>query len=295
MLVNKEKVEQEILSSLDLIDLYRNEIEKFSGPNGADLCRGVCPFCQHESKTFYVIADEGAFNCFRCGTSGSIIDFMMKKHQVGREEIIQVLAAVSNAEQEVVKNDNNPLIKRNEKEKVEPTSPVVPINGFYMPSELYLSPAFLSLKKNSIKLIIALLDLQERSGADEIEASYSYLVSSFRINRGSLPGAFDELLGKGFVQLAHHGGNHKHDKNRYRLSDDYLGWQSGMEPFAMRPKRVKAEPEIKPDEDERETTQLFSKPIGVGFQIIQKKLSSFFKRDRSYGHEQEANTTSGTV
>ena len=42
---------------------------------------GLCPFHDDTNEgSFYVHAEEGAFNCFACGTKGSnIIEFRMQK------------------------------------------------------------------------------------------------------------------------------------------------------------------------------------------------------------------------
>ena len=129
--------------------------------------------------------------------------------------------------------------------------------GIYIERELYQSDAFLSLGKNAMKVLIAILDNRKRESKkfakdkkgnrrepqfinlDSLEIPYGTLEKVYRINRSSIPAAIDELLAKGFISLAYHGGACKHDKNKYALSDNYLLWRKGAAPFEIRPKREK--------------------------------------------------------
>jgi hypothetical protein len=129
--------------------------------------------------------------------------------------------------------------------------------GFYWRRELYQSDAFLSLGKNSFKVLIALLDnrMQENPNKakdkkgnkrkpqfinlDRLEIPYGTLEKVYKIPRSSIPGAIDELLAKGFMKISYHGGACRHDKSQYAWSDDYLLWTPGSRPLASRPKREK--------------------------------------------------------
>ena len=129
--------------------------------------------------------------------------------------------------------------------------------GFYWERELYQSDAFLSLGKNSIRVLIALLDNRQREtpkqakdrkgrkrkqqfiNLDRLEIPYGTLEKVYKINRSSIPSAIDELLAKGFIKISHHGGRYKHDKSKYEWSNNYLLWRPGTQPFETRPKREK--------------------------------------------------------
>ena len=121
--------------------------------------------------------------------------------------------------------------------------------GIFIPRELYQSDAFLSLGKNSIKVLIALLDNRKREptgkakdkkkvnrdpiffNLHELEIPYGVLEKVYKINRSSIPAAIDELLAKGFMTIGHPGGAYKHDKSIYVWSDNYLNWTSRHETF----------------------------------------------------------------
>ena len=127
--------------------------------------------------------------------------------------------------------------------------------GFYWERELYQSEAFLSLNKNAIKLLIALLDSRQRERPSEaktrkgnkrkpkfvnldcLEVPYGTLNKVYQMPERRIPDAIDELLAKGFIRITHHGGAIKHDKSKYALVNDYLLWSPNCKPFATRPKR----------------------------------------------------------
>jgi len=127
--------------------------------------------------------------------------------------------------------------------------------GFYWERELYQSEAFLSLKKNSMKVLIALLDSRQREKPSEartkkgkkrkpkfvnldcLEVPYGTLEKVYKIPGRRIPDAIDELLAKGFIQITYRGGAMKHDKSKYALVDNYLLWHPGSAPLATRPKR----------------------------------------------------------
>lgn len=129
--------------------------------------------------------------------------------------------------------------------------------GFYWERDLYQSEAFSSLGKNSMKVLIALLDNRQREKPSEamdkkgnkrkpqfinlhrLEIPYGTLEKVYKINRSSIPRAIDELLAKGFIEISYHGGACRHDKSQYALSNNYLLWAPGASPFATRPRREK--------------------------------------------------------
>jgi len=126
-----------------------------------------------------------------------------------------------------------------------------PKGGFYWERELYLSDAFLSLGKNSMKVLIAILDSRIRakdnrgkyinnkfSNLDNLKMPYDTLENKWKISRGSIAPAFDALLEKGFLTIKKHGGIYRGDKTIYAWSDNWVIWRKGMV-FEIRAKDVK--------------------------------------------------------
>jgi len=46
---------------------------------GKEEWRGLCPFHDEKTPSFYVNDEKGVFNCFGCGEHGDVFDFVMKK------------------------------------------------------------------------------------------------------------------------------------------------------------------------------------------------------------------------
>ena len=127
--------------------------------------------------------------------------------------------------------------------------------GIFIERELYQSDAFLSLGKNAIKVLFAILDNRKREptnkakdkkgnkrkprfiNLDSLEIPYGTLEKVYKINRSNIPAAIDELLAKGFIKISYHGGACKHDKSTYAWSDNYLFWTKHTAPFEVRQKR----------------------------------------------------------
>jgi hypothetical protein len=129
--------------------------------------------------------------------------------------------------------------------------------GIFLERDLYQSDAFLSLNKNSIKILIAILDSRIRESKnqakdkkgrprkpkfinlDNLMIPYGTIEKKYMVPRGRIPAAIDELMAKGFLKLVHHGGAYKHDKSIYAWSNNYLLWTPSAGPFEVRPKREK--------------------------------------------------------
>jgi hypothetical protein len=120
--------------------------------------------------------------------------------------------------------------------------------GFFFEREKYQSPAFLSLTKNAMKALIALLDGRDMKNVspkgqkknfkcmnpDNLRLPYGLLEKTYRIPRGKIPGAIDELMAKGFMERRHAGGEKKHDMATYALSEKWRFWVPGGKPFQVR-------------------------------------------------------------
>jgi len=127
--------------------------------------------------------------------------------------------------------------------------------GIFIERELYQSDAFLSLGKNAIKVLFALLDNRDREpkgkakdkkgnkrklkfiNLDRLEIPYGTLEKVYKISRSNIPTAIDELLAKGFIKISYHDRACKHDKSTYAWSNNYLLWTKYTKPFEVRPRR----------------------------------------------------------
>jgi hypothetical protein len=118
--------------------------------------------------------------------------------------------------------------------------------------EMYQHPTFLSLGKNAFKALIAFLDARrfeklpdkmsriKRRGKpvcvneDNLRIPYGLLEKTYRIPRGRIPAAIDELMTKGFIERKYAGGAAKHDMAIYALSEKWRLPGSEKAPYQAR-------------------------------------------------------------
>ncbi|MEJ2184539.1 MAG: DNA primase [Gemmatimonadota bacterium] len=55
--------------------------------------KGLCPFHQEKTPSFYVVPAKGFYKCFGCGESGDVFSFLMKHQGLGFQEAVETLAA----------------------------------------------------------------------------------------------------------------------------------------------------------------------------------------------------------
>src|SRR6266849_3997370 len=54
--------------------------------------RGLCPFHNEKTPSFYVVEDKGFFHCFGCGAHGDAIGFVMRADNLDFIEAVERLA-----------------------------------------------------------------------------------------------------------------------------------------------------------------------------------------------------------
>ncbi len=57
---------------------------------------GLCPFHREKTPSFHVTPGKNLFHCFGCGAAGSVIDFVMKKDGLTKQQAIDWLVKQSN-------------------------------------------------------------------------------------------------------------------------------------------------------------------------------------------------------
>jgi hypothetical protein len=273
---------------INFLKIFEQFIDSFS-ELPEDLAIGLCPLCRSACKAFSANLQSGAYRCFSCGASGNLINFL--ENILGSEnKALEFLA------QPAVGQTDDETDRQNESGDASETvctyqegvkmSEDNPEHGFFFNAALYRSQAFLSLNKNSIKVLIALYELKSELATDEIEAGYNHFENEFGISRSSLSGVFDELMAKGFVELIHKGGSKKSDVSRYRLSDAYTGWKLGTAPIFEKPKRSKADSKNQTVGAEKQNSHYkLGASIGSGFRALRKSLGSILRKGREYGFE----------
>ncbi|WP_407912366.1 DNA primase [Kitasatospora sp. NE20-6] len=82
---------QAVRSALPIDAVVGDYVQLVNG-GGAQL-KGVCPFHDEKSASFYVHPGKGVFNCFGCGESGDTISFLMKIEHCSFAEAVERMAA----------------------------------------------------------------------------------------------------------------------------------------------------------------------------------------------------------
>jgi len=80
---------QRVLDATDIVRLVGEHVDL--KPKGREhVC--LCPFHDDHNPSCYVVPHKQIFHCFVCGAGGNAIDFIMKFHQLGFREALQLLA-----------------------------------------------------------------------------------------------------------------------------------------------------------------------------------------------------------
>ncbi len=86
---------ESFLSQVDIVELIRERVElKKVGKQ----YRGLCPFHEERTPSFYVSPDLGLYHCFGCGASGNAITFVKEMEGLTFKEAVEYLAQKFNIE-----------------------------------------------------------------------------------------------------------------------------------------------------------------------------------------------------
>jgi hypothetical protein len=212
-------IEKEILEQADFRAIYSVETQDFSSSDM--LGEANCPFCDNDNQSLLINLGDGCFSCSSCMAAGSVFDFLMQVHNADQATVLEDLVEAIESNSEPDEPDMNNGDDGSDELEIlddEVTS------GFYFDQEIYLSDAFLSLGKNSVKVLIAFLSATPDNGTGELSIPHNFLEEVYQIPRSGISKAISELREKEFLELIHHGGRGVGDRNVYRLSENYQNW-----------------------------------------------------------------------
>lgn len=84
-----EETIQQVLAASDIVDVIGRFVKLRRV--GGDF-RGLCPFHQEKTPSFYVSPSRNAYHCFGCGAGGTVIRFLMDYENLPFPEAVQRLA-----------------------------------------------------------------------------------------------------------------------------------------------------------------------------------------------------------
>lgn len=67
--------------------------------------RGLCPFHEEKTPSFYVNPEKGFFHCFGCGAGGDVIEFVKKIENISFIEAVQRVAEICGIDPPAISND----------------------------------------------------------------------------------------------------------------------------------------------------------------------------------------------
>ncbi|TVR51547.1 MAG: DNA primase [Gemmatimonadales bacterium] len=85
-----DEVVEEVRVRADLVEVVGESVPlKRSGKDW----KGKCPFHEDRTPSFYVVPAKGFYNCFGCGASGDVFDFVMKRTGLDFVEAVKQVGA----------------------------------------------------------------------------------------------------------------------------------------------------------------------------------------------------------
>lgn len=85
-----DEIVEEVRARADLVEVIGEHVPLKRA--GKDF-RGLCPFHQEKTPSFYVVPGKSIYNCFGCGESGDVFAFLMKQLGLGFLDAVRQLAA----------------------------------------------------------------------------------------------------------------------------------------------------------------------------------------------------------
>lgn len=109
-------IDQIILDRVDIVDFLSRYMQlKRSGKN----YKGLCPFHNEKTPSFFVSSDEQLYNCFGCDAGGSVITFVSEMENLGFIDTIEYIADEINLDlTEYMENSEEYSTKYHEKNEI---------------------------------------------------------------------------------------------------------------------------------------------------------------------------------
>ncbi len=103
-----DKIVEEIKAKVDIVEIVSHYVKlKRTGAN----YKGLCPFHQEKTPSFFVSPERQFFKCFGCGESGDVISFLMKIEGWSFYQTLKYLAKLAGVKLQKVTLDDDSRFK----------------------------------------------------------------------------------------------------------------------------------------------------------------------------------------
>ncbi|MFP4660720.1 MAG: DNA primase [Halanaerobiales bacterium] len=108
---NNENFVEKLKRSIDIVDVISDYVPLKKAGNSY---KGLCPFHQEKTPSFFVDPDKQLYYCFGCSTGGDVLNFLMDLENTTFRETLKVLADRAGL---VMPSDDTPYQKRRREER----------------------------------------------------------------------------------------------------------------------------------------------------------------------------------
>ena len=143
-----------IKAKINLVDFLSKDLRLLkSGSN----YKALCPFHNEKTPSFIINQDKNSFNCFGCGVSGDIFNYVMEKYKIDFKEALKILANEAGVN---LKSTSYTTLKKSTENKSKYLHIMNLISNFYNENlkKNYLSNSYITTFLESKNIDIATID-----------------------------------------------------------------------------------------------------------------------------------------
>ena len=86
-----DEIIEEIRNRCDIVEVIGSVVQLKR--SGAGTFKGLCPFHNEKTPSFYVNANRQSYHCFGCGNGGDVFRFYMERENMPFPDAVRLLAS----------------------------------------------------------------------------------------------------------------------------------------------------------------------------------------------------------